>query len=483
MASMNPNIAKLNLFTDDVCTLKKPIAEVFHLKGKVGELISKIGNQNKIFLEKPKVIAGTVHCSPGDEPILTTKHGYVSIENLDENHDKIISYDSTCNNILGGFNTGYRFKKSIRPYEGTIISIITSNGKTRITPNHMLRVRLAKDAANCYIVYLMKRKNWWRIGMTKTFSIPYISGGVRGRIAGEKADGAWILGFYKTLSEAKIAELKLSGKYGIPTATFQINSKHRTMSNSILNATHDEISEYVIPRAMKLLNDFDFIENIPLFENRENQGPKRLVQSRFAFDTCAANLVPELMEVRIFTNKEIKQRSKPVKMHILRILLEDGASAKTLMKHFNLRTPLSLKKLVNKLSAFDQKEYVIKDLDETIEPNEENLWSKFSIKKEHFSGNVYGLDVEKYHYYVSGGIVVHNSVKGGEADSVWIDTRTSPKGYRMWQLSQEARNDEARVAYVAVTRARERVGLIDGWKKGDGYPNQAFKVLMEKGNR
>lgn len=68
--------------------------------------------------------------------------------------------------------------------------------------------------------------------------------------------------------------------------------------------------------------------------------------------------------------------------------------------------------------------------------------------------------------------------KGGESDNVWIDTRTSPKGYRMWQLSQEARNDEARVAYVAVTRARERVGLIDGWKKGEGYPNQAFKVVM-----
>lgn len=73
-----------------------------------------------------------------------------------------------------------------------------------------------------------------------------------------------------------------------------------------------------------------------------------------------------------------------------------------------------------------------------------------------------------------------HSVKGGESDNVWIDTRTSPKGYRMWQLSQEARNDEARVAYVAVTRARERVGLIDGWKKGEGYPNQALKVLMDK---
>lgn len=70
---------------------------------------------------------------------------------------------------------------------------------------------------------------------------------------------------------------------------------------------------------------------------------------------------------------------------------------------------------------------------------------------------------------------IHGS-KGGEADNVWVDTRTSPKGYRMWQLSQANRNDEARVAYVAATRAKKRLGLMHGWKGSQAYMNRAFFV-------
>jgi hypothetical protein len=71
--------------------------------------------------------------------------------------------------------------------------------------------------------------------------------------------------------------------------------------------------------------------------------------------------------------------------------------------------------------------------------------------------------------------VIH-SVKGGESTNVWIDTRTSPLGARMFAGPQQNRNDEARVAYVAATRARKRLGLMHGWKGSQAYMNRAFFV-------
>ncbi len=53
-----------------------------------------------------------------------------------------------------------------------------------------------------------------------------------------------------------------------------------------------------------------------------------------------------------------------------------------------------------------------------------------------------------------------HSVKGGEADHVWIDTELPPLILSEIQKDTRASYDEARVAYVAVTRARQTVGLL-----------------------
>jgi len=53
-----------------------------------------------------------------------------------------------------------------------------------------------------------------------------------------------------------------------------------------------------------------------------------------------------------------------------------------------------------------------------------------------------------------------HSVKGGEADHVWLDTSLSPLIYREIRNSNEAFYDECRVAYVAATRAKQTLGLV-----------------------
>jgi len=80
---------------------------------------------------------------------------------------------------------------------------------------------------------------------------------------------------------------------------------------------------------------------------------------------------------------------------------------------------------------------------------------------ERYRGPVYGLDVPPHHYYVSGGAVVHNSVKGGEADSVYISPELSKQGYwNGWRQNGPARDQIVRLFYVMMTRARERVTIL-----------------------
>jgi superfamily I DNA/RNA helicase len=54
-----------------------------------------------------------------------------------------------------------------------------------------------------------------------------------------------------------------------------------------------------------------------------------------------------------------------------------------------------------------------------------------------------------------------HSVKGGESDHVWFDTGTSSQCARAMVENVVAFNDEARVAYVAATRGRQTLGLLN----------------------
>lgn len=65
-----------------------------------------------------------------------------------------------------------------------------------------------------------------------------------------------------------------------------------------------------------------------------------------------------------------------------------------------------------------------------------------------------------------------HSVKGGEADNVWIESKVG-KGYlkHIANSDNETVNDEIRIAYVAATRARKRLGFVTSTlKRGTRSP-------------
>lgn len=349
--------------------------------------------------ERPKLIVGTIHCSPPDEPILT-KRGPVPIADL-QPEDRLVSYNRTCHRVMGNFDykssRGYAFKRSERPYKGDLVQIETLDSKTRVTPNHRVLTKLDEDSfCGRWVVYVMRRGNWWRSGVCVSAHRPYRGGGVNGRLATEQADAGWILSVHETRREALKAEAIVHGKYGIPGLTFQ-SAKARSLNTEDLHSIHEISADSVAPRAEDCLAAHGLSAEWPLYLRGVDEDGKSKRNLRGWFVTEAANLVP--LSGRVCMRVPVQ-----------------GTEAMTCIA---------------------------------------------TAETEAYEGLVYGLDVPPYHYYVSGGAVVHNSVKGGQADSVYVYPDLSHRGWVTGWERPASRAPTYRLFYVAFTRARERLTICE----------------------
>jgi len=349
--------------------------------------------------DKGMVTISTIHCSPPDEPILTV-NGNKPLGLLQSDVDRLYSYTPKCNQLLRGNNhvphSGYGFSIKARPYNGDLVIIDTPESHTRVTPEHRLHVSFNDSFYGKWVVYLMRRGDWWRIGSTTSAHKPYKSGGVPGRLASEKADCGWILGIFDCRDDALTAEIKFQVTYGIPSICFE--KWHRTMSTQKLRSIHDELRPTVFPRAVQLLQDKGLLLDSPLY--RRDGKSTRFYNSCW-FDTVAANLLDGYMVVPVAGQHDflIKAPTRP--------------------------RPMTAR-----------------------------------VHREHYEGMVLSLDVPKHCYYISGGIVVHNSAKGLEWRRVYVTNVVEGSIPHRFSMGSESELcEEKRLLYVAVTRARDSVAL------------------------
>ena len=305
---------------------------------------------------------GTGCCSPGDEPILTTT-GWVAIKDLDPARDKLAGHHRPINRMTWGGTSnpatdGFMFERSASPYRGNLIVLETEQGRTRVTPNHRVPVRLNDAFPEKWCVYLMRNGNWWRIGACATAHRPYRSGGVSGRLGTEQGAAAWILSVHDTRVRALIAEARWQGRYGVPGFTFR-SAEARSLSNRQLANIHEEISADVQERVGELFTDTGLQPDTPLYVRGVlgTHGLKKKILGT-TFTTAAGNLPP----LSRYLDITVPQRSFIERNH----------------KNRSMQPAL--------LQA--------------------------TITTEPFEGDVYGLYVPPYHHYVSGGAVVHDSSQG-----------------------------------------------------------------------
>lgn len=249
-------------------------------------------------LERPRVIVGTIHCSPPGEPVLTSNRGYVPIADLVPGMDALVSCSNKANYIAYGPTNscgGFEFKRSEMPYDGDLVTISTDRSKTQVTPNHIVRARFNPKAQGKFVVYLMRRGKWWRIGhtrapQTKTGN----SVGVNTRLSRERGDSAWIMALCNTRHDAILEEERLRAVYGIPGLIFEPNPPcRRTLSKKELHSVHEQASAQVDARARRLLSDAGLEIDHPIWTG------DGCVRAGYGFDTAAANIRDGLFEVPV----------------------------------------------------------------------------------------------------------------------------------------------------------------------------------------
>lgn len=378
----------------------------------------------------PGVYLGTAHCSPADEPVLTTE-GYVPIGDLDPDRHRLASYLPTCNQLFWGRIKGYHegpdgygFQKSSRPYQGPLLTLTTDRSRTRVTPDHKLRVKFADNFFNKWVVYLMRRGDWWRVGMCRSANRPYKSGDLGCRLSTEKADGGWILKVCETREETIAEEARIQGIYGIPGLTFEA-SKQRTLTSAQLHVIHEKVKSQVGERVSKLLSDFGLDAEHPLYIG----GSGRECDKRSSFTTQARNCLSGYMTLPVVSEAFVQGTG-----------------------HREIWT----------------------------KPE----WHEVQVTTEQFEGDVYSLVVAPHRFYVSGGAVVHNSVKGAEWPTVFVqmpagkfpmEPRRDPKDPPPTEEElAEQMEQERRLAYVALTRAATNLSVVCPRKIGNAGGISSF---------
>ena len=337
--------------------------------------------------QRPKLIIGTIHCSPPDEKILTINRGYVAIEDLVEGVDSLVTWVHECNQISFGSNwKGPGFSKSQRQHDGDIISVITAKSKARVTPDHYVRARFDQAAKGRFVVYLMRSGPCWRVSTTRVLKTSTNTKVLQELLSKGRIDAAWILRICRTREEALAEESTISEKYGVPKLSFSLTPVAQRKRFIFTDLRDRQVDDVVALGAKALMQDFGLELDHPLWSKGVYSN------SGYGFETAAANLLPGLMQVAIIEDHERVQRSPK--------------------------------------------------------------WVSFSIERARYKGIVYGLDVPPYSHYFSGGMLVHNSVKGGEADVVYAcpDLSRIAAAHR-W--TDEGNAAMLRLFYVAFTRARE----------------------------
>lgn len=148
----------------------------------------------------------------------------VPIEDLNIG-DRVISYDMPHQYLRRGGSAVSGI--TARPFTGNLVRVQTEAGHvTRYTPDHHCVARFGADINDKHVVYLMRRGDDYRIGVTSGRNSSYQNRvGIVIRASQEGADAAWILRAYDTRREALTAEMTLAWVYGIPDVAFQASNR------------------------------------------------------------------------------------------------------------------------------------------------------------------------------------------------------------------------------------------------------------------
>lgn len=196
---------------------------------------------------------------------------------------------------LVGWNKSGTGKKvtgaTSREYDGNIYHVRVGEIETNATDNHIFTVRYNREESAKYFVYLMKKGDKWRIGISQLRNSR--GSGMRDRLRGEQADAMWVVSNgYETKIDAQIQETILGLRYGIPQTIWNTGKSGRICGkNEIqIDRIYDELGiEWINEGAKRLLGDRINYPQIQRYTGKES------TVSGFTVEAC--NLIPKAYEV------------------------------------------------------------------------------------------------------------------------------------------------------------------------------------------
>lgn len=186
-----------------------------------------------------------------ENTLVETPNGDILIKDLNIG-DKILSYRNGKN----VFQTVSKIWKSSKK-EG--LKIETASGKKlTLTHNHQIWGTLPVLSENETIVYLMYRSDLgFRVGITNKGYSKTRELNLSSRLIQETGEKMWILEICPSRSDAKLAEISYSLKYGIPTLVF--NGEGRGLDQNYINAVFAKFGK----NGINLLNDLQISFELP----------------------------------------------------------------------------------------------------------------------------------------------------------------------------------------------------------------------------
>ena len=254
-----------------------------------------IWNKNALTLGRQDYQWKHEPCQPAGTQVLTTE-GYKPIEALTDK-DRVISFDSLSGQVKGYKNGGYAIKTASRDYDGLMYTIKCDGRATRVTDNHKFSVRFNPKSTKKYCTYLMRRGNWWRVGMARAYDARQF--GLKTRIHQERGEEAWVITVHDDKASAQVMEQILTCKYGIPYTVWETTAIQRKMwrTDSQVGEIYSALDlEAMQKNAERLLADFGRNIKYPLV-SRENSGER--FSTRVTAKINACNLVPGIMQLPI----------------------------------------------------------------------------------------------------------------------------------------------------------------------------------------
>jgi DNA modification methylase len=239
-------------------------------------------------------------CQPGDTQVLTAS-GTSRLAAL-RDHDRVVSFYAHSSAVVG-LRDGMEVRVAQRHYEGSLYGVAVGERQSHATDGHLWTVRLTRDYPRKWCVYLMRRGNWWRVGVTKMRTTWGF--GLKGRLCSEFGDEGWILSLHDSHADARLVEQLISVQYGMPQTCWKespqasrrqrshIEELYARLDLSRLDAAADQVLAVHHRRRLYPV--------VQRNDTRAKFGARQSIQVR------SCNLLPEIMEIPVPTGGQVVQ--------------------------------------------------------------------------------------------------------------------------------------------------------------------------------